>query len=267
MKTILLTGGTDGIGLETCKLFAEKGDYRLLVHGRNAEKLQNAKIEILKINPKANVDLIEADFSVLEDVKKMSNYVKENFKEIDVLINNAGIFFLEDGVEAITEDNIDVRFSVNTIAPYILTNNLLPILTDEARIINISSAAQAPVSVGDFKSTVSLSPTEAYSKSKLALIMWTMEMSEDTRHNKIFLSVNPGSFLGSKMVKLAYGKVGHDLKIGADILYRTAVTDEFANANGEYYDNDIRAFAKPHPFALEHSIRAQFIEFLDQFMD
>jgi NAD(P)-dependent dehydrogenase (short-subunit alcohol dehydrogenase family) len=65
------------------------------------------------------------------------------------------------------------------------------------------------------------------------------------------IAVNPGSFLGTKMVKQAYGMDGQDVGIGADILCRAALSDEFATASGQYFDNDSGSFASPHPDALD----------------
>ncbi|MCH9684249.1 MAG: oxidoreductase, partial [Deltaproteobacteria bacterium] len=60
-----------------------------------------------------------------------------------------------------------------------------------------------------------------------------------------------GSMLGTKMVKDAFGVAGDDIGIGADILVRAALADEFAAASGRYFDNDARRFASPHPDALD----------------
>ena len=65
------------------------------------------------------------------------------------------------------------------------------------------------------------------------------------------VAVNPGSLLGSKMVKQAFGVAGGDIRIGADILTRATLTDEFAAASGQYFDNDSGRFASPHPDALD----------------
>ncbi len=68
------------------------------------------------------------------------------------------------------------------------------------------------------------------------------------------------------MVKEAYGRQGFDLNIGADILYRAALSDEFANANGKYYDNDYESFANPHRFALIEKNRTELVSALDKFI-
>jgi len=92
---------------------------------------------------------------------------------------------------------------------------------------------------------------EAYSQSKLALTMWSREMALVQKDGPIVVAVNPGSMLGSKMVKEGFGVAGGDIGIGADILTRAALGDEFAEASGLYFDNDSGQFASPHSDALD----------------
>ncbi|CAH1531441.1 hypothetical protein THZG08_40079 [Vibrio owensii] len=77
------------------------------------------------------------------------------------------------------------------------------------------------------------------------------------------VSVNPKSFLGSKMVKDAYGIAGNDISLGADILIRAALSDEFAQAHGSYFDNDIEAFAAPHRDALNDTKSQQVVDAIE----
>lgn len=263
-KTVLLTGATDGIGFETAKLLAKEG-HTLLLHGRSAEKLEATKKAMLEINNNIDVDTFIADFSNIDAVKKMANDILEKGVKIDILINNAGIFVVDDS-EVITSDNLDVRFSVNTVAPYVLTKKLMPILTDNARIVNLSSAAQATIDFNALENKKPLSHSDAYAQSKLAIIMWSVYMSENEAKDKVVVSINPKSFLGSKMVNVAYGRKGYDLGIGADILYRASLSDEFSNANGKYYDNDMECFAKPHPNATHKGDTEQLVKFMEKFL-
>lgn len=96
--------------------------------------------------------------------------------------------------------------------------------------------------------------------------MWSIEMAENEAKDKVVVSINPKSFLGSKMVRTAYGKKGYDLSIGADILYRASFSDEFANSNGKYYDNDMNVFAPPHPSANNKNDIKKLVEFMDEFL-
>ncbi|PZD72477.1 hypothetical protein C1752_03741 [Acaryochloris thomasi RCC1774] len=137
----------------------------------------------------------------------------------------------------------------NEIAPYLLTQWLLPLMGISGRVINLSSAAQAPVDFDALAGRVKLSAGAAYAQSKLALTMWSRALSlkEDS---STMIAVNPGSMLGSKMVKQAYGVAGGDIRIGGEILSRATLADEFAAASGQYFDNDLGQFASPHPDAL-----------------
>ena len=165
----------------------------------------------------------------------------------------------------LTHDGFDARFIVNVVAPYVLTKELLPLLGSEGRVVNLSSAAQAPVNLQAFLNKQSFDDGEAYAQSKLALTMWSIGMAHELGPDgPMIVAVNPASFLGSKMVKEAYGHAGHDLRIGADILTRAALSDEFANASGRYYDNDRKSFADPHPDALDPAKNVRVIDAIEQ---
>jgi len=260
-KTILITGATDGIGLETAKMMAPMG-HTLLLHGRNPDKLAASAKAVSAIEGAGDVKTYRADLSILSEVQAFADKVKSDFSEIDALINNAGVFKMSN---PLTKDGYDARFIVNVVAPYMLTKALLPILGSDGRVVNLSSAAQAPVNVQGFVNKQSFSHSDAYAQSKLALTMWSFEMaSELGATGPVIVSVNPASFLGSKMVKEAYGQKGHDLKIGADILTRAALSDEFADASGRYYDNDRKSFAQPHPDALDSTKNKRLIAAIEQ---
>lgn len=187
--------------------------------------------------------------------------VAERFGKLDVIINNAGVFATPNSR---TQEGLDVRFAVNTIAPYMLTKELLPLLGNTGRVVNLSSAAQAPVSIEALMGDKPLSDGEAYAQSKLALTMWSRVMGLQLKNvGPMVVSVNPKSFLGSKMVKDAYGIAGNDISLGADILIRAALSDEFAQAHGSYFDNDIEAFAAPHRDALNDTKSQQVVDAIE----
>ena len=245
-KRILLTGATDGIGFETAKMLAAEG-HKVLLHGRNPEKLENVAKALFSLTDGAEIERYVADLSRLDEVEALARAVAEKHEKPDVLINNAGIFKTS---ETVTKDGLDVRFAVNTVAPYLLTIRLLPLFEQSGRIINLSSAAQAPVDLKALTGQLRLSDMEAYAQSKLALTMWSRQVALSHPDGPVIVAVNPASMLGSKMVKEAFGVAGGDLRIGADILVRAALSDEFANVSGKYFDNDQGRFASPHPDAM-----------------
>ena len=248
MKTILITGSTDGIGLETAKQLISMG-HRVLLHGRSPEKLEAAEKALFKRGGDGRVESYRADLSRMTDVVKLANAVIENQPSLTVLINNAGVY---NAPNPTTPDGLDVRFAVNTIAPYFLTQRLSGLLGSSGRVINVSSAAQSPVQLPALSGASHLSDGEAYAQSKLAITMWSVALARSFgTAGPAIVAVNPGSLLGSKMVEQAFGIAGKDLGIGAGILTRAALEKEFHAASGQYFDNDEGRFCAPHPHALD----------------
>lgn len=247
-KIILITGSTDGIGLETARVLVSMG-HHVLLHGRNPSKLEEAERTLSGLPGGGRVECYVADLSRLADVEAFAKAVTETHATLDVLINNAGVYSASDPS---TKDGLDVRFAVNTIAPYLLTQRLLPLLGKSGRVVNLSSAAQSRVDPNALAGQGYLSDGAAYAQSKLALTMWSRSLALSLKdHGPAIIAVNPGSMLGSKMVKEAFGVDGGDIRIGAEILIRAALADEFAAASGQYFDNDSGRFASPHPDALD----------------
>ena len=264
-KTILITGSTDGIGFQTAKRLVSEG-HNVLIHGRNPQKVANVVTDLSSsfLNG-GSIDSFIADLTDMADVKKLLNEVKEKYSKLDALINNAGVYKVKD---ARTKDGLDLRFVVNTIAPYLLTKDLMPLFDETSRVVNLSSAAQAPVNIKALKGEFMIaSDGEAYAQSKLALTMWGTLLGLELKENgPMIVSVNPKSFLGSKMVKDAYGIEGTDLSIGADILCRGALSSEFNNAHGLYFNNDISQFSQPHPDALDEVKCKKIIEAIEEIL-
>ncbi|MEM8970488.1 MAG: SDR family NAD(P)-dependent oxidoreductase [Pseudomonadota bacterium] len=241
-KTIFITGATDGIGLLTAETLAAQG-HTVLLHGRSAPKLEAAAAKV-----GGSPECYVADLLVMSDVEAMAQEILDKHSQLDVLINNAGVLKVP---QARTADGYDVRFYVNTFAPYVLTKRLLPIIPSDGRVVNLSSAAQAPVDVAAMAGKGALDDMTAYAQSKLAITIWSREMARDHPNGPTIVAVNPGSLLASKMVKEGFGVAGNDLQIGADILCMAAVSPEFAYASGQYFDNDAGRFGQPHGAALD----------------
>ena len=248
-KTILVTGSTDGIGLATATKLVSQG-HHVLLHGRNPAKLEAAEKSLSELAGDGRVETFVADLSRMGDVEALARAVIERHDKLDVLINNAGIFRTSNPV---TPDGLDVRFAVNTLAPYLLTQRLLPLIPTSGRVVNLSSAAQAPIEPQALTGQVRIADDfSAYAQSKLAITMWSRTMALALGDNgPAIIAVNPGSMLGSKMVKEGFGVAGGDLGIGAEILTRAALSEEFATASGQYFDNDSGKFAGPHRDALD----------------
>jgi len=241
MKTILLTGATDGIGKLAARHLVEAG-HRVLLHGRSADKLA-AVASALGGETTSYV----ADLSRLDEVDAMAQQILADHAHLDVLINNAGVFKT---ARPRTADGQDVRFLVNTVAPYLLTRRLLPILGTAGRVVNLSSAAQAPVSTDALQGRARLGDMAAYAQSKLAITIWTRELAAQLPAGPLLVAVNPGSLLATKMVTEGFGVAGSDIGIGARVVVDAALGERFAGRSGQYFDNDAGRFSDPHPAAL-----------------
>lgn len=254
-KTILITGATDGIGLETAKNLVSLG-HHLIIHGRNSEKLAATKSLLMALPNVNTIDTVIADLSELKAVKQLADALLSEYQHIDVLINNAGVFKTPQTKNA---QGLDVRFVVNTIAPYYLSQLLAPVLNKQSRIVNLSSAAQSPVNFDALLGKVDLEHMQAYAQSKLAIRLWSYSYSLNSE-NPTCISVNPGSLLASKMVKEGFGVAGSDLSIGADIITKIALSPAMVEHNGQYFDNDQGYFVENTLSNAEQIMAAKIID-------
>lgn len=231
---ILLTGSTDGIGLEAAKILIEQG-HNVVIHGRNKDKLNSIMQDISPFGG------IIADLSSHKDTQRLAQEATEILGTIDVLINNAGVL----KTNAQTSDGVDIRFTVNTIAPFLLTSYLEPSMNEGSRVVNLSSAAQALVNIRALSGDEQLGWFEAYAQSKTALNAWTKALADKKRDKNItFLAVNPGSLIATKMVKEGFGFSERSVESGAKIITEMATSSTPLEHNGEYYDNDTGSYKK-----------------------
>lgn len=257
-KTILITGATDGLGRATAESLAGQG-LNLILHGRNSGKLDAVARDLRQTG--ATVATVQADLSALDQAAAMARQIAAEHPVIDVLINNAGVL---KAAQTISPGGFDVRFAVNTFAPALLTQMLLPHIPAAGRVIHLSSAAQAPVDLEAMANGTSLQVMEAYAQSKLAITLWSQHFAAEHPGGPVSLAVNPGSLLATRMVREGFGTSGNDLNIGVDILTRAALSEDFAQASGRYYDNDAGQFAPLYPAEEARSVSAGIGRILQQ---
>lgn len=257
MKNILITGSTDGIGKLAAIKLAKEG-HTISIHGRSPEKLSATISEIKEVSQNANILGFVADFSDLDSIKPLARQINKDVSKIDVLINNAGIY---NSPIAHNKKGLDIRYVVNYLAPYLLTNELIPLLKkgEDARIINLSSAAQSSVSLEVLAGEAKQGERETYAQSKLALTMWSFYLANELNDITV-IAVNPGSLLNTKMVIEAFGQHWASADKGADILYDLAVSEKYKGVTGKYFNNDSGSFANAHPDAYNEAVINKLIE-------
>lgn len=241
MKTVLITGATDGIGLEAAKEFAAKG-HKVLLHGRSDEKLAKAQDSV-----GGDAEGYLADLSSLKATRAMAADILAKHDSLDVLINNAGVLKTPQPIV----ESMDVRLIVNTLAPYVLTRALLPIMPKTGRILNLSSAAQARVDMSAMTSGRRMDDMSAYSQSKLAITIWSQDMAKELPEGPAVIAVNPGSLLATNMVRDGFGIAGSDVSKGSGILVELGLGEGYAAHSGQYWDNDAGQFGPPNAAAKD----------------
>ena len=176
-KTVLVTGGTGGIGRAAAEGLARLG-ARVAVTGRDIARTQAAAAEIAAATANPAVDAFAADLSVQAGVRRLARDVLDACPRLDVLVNNAGGFWAR---RHLTADGLEYTFALNHLAPFLLTNLLLDQLTASApaRIVTVSSGAQAlgKINFDDLQGERAYSGQRAYNQSKLANVMFTYELA------------------------------------------------------------------------------------------
>lgn len=192
-KTCLITGSSSGIGKETAIELSRKG-YRVIMLCRDSEKSRKAWDEVKELVGDNDIDLVYADLSSLESIRKAVVEIKSKYNIIDVLINNAGVFKRK---FTLSEEGIEMNLAVNFLAPFLLTNLLLPLLkkSDSARIINLTSELYKNGKV-DFEKDISnknYNGNKAYADTKLLVILFTYELARILKDENITVNcVHPG---------------------------------------------------------------------------
>lgn len=168
-RTIVITGASDGIGASAARTLAKAGERVVVVVGRSAEKTQAVSEEI-------GADYFVSDFADLSQVRTLAAQLREKYRRIDVLANNAGGIM---GKRELTVDGHEKTFQVNHLAPFLLTHELMDVLTaSNATVINTSSAANAfgYVDIDDLDAAAKYSTNKAYGTAKLENILFTTEL-------------------------------------------------------------------------------------------
>jgi retinol dehydrogenase-14 len=176
-KTVLVTGGTGGIGRATALRLASMG-ARVGITGREAGRTQRAAAEIASESANGTVDAFAADMSSQAEVRRLAGEVLAAYPRLDVLVNNAGGFWSH---RHVTEDGLEHTFALNHLAPFLLTRLLLDRLIESApaRIVTVSSGAQSmgTINFDDLMGEHKYSGSDAYNQSKLANVMFTYELA------------------------------------------------------------------------------------------
>jgi NAD(P)-dependent dehydrogenase (short-subunit alcohol dehydrogenase family) len=245
-QTILITGATDGLGKQTAWELAKQG-ATVLLHGRSREKTAATIKEISTATGNDKLEYYLADLASLDEVRRLAQDIGDRYNCLDILINNAGIGAGErnQAKRELSQDGYELRFAVNYLAPFLLTHLILPLLQNStpARIINVASVGQSAIAFDDVMLEKNYDGLRAYSQSKLALVMFTFDLAEKLKQEKITVNcLHPASLMNTKMVYETFGSSMNTVEKGTDALLYL-VSSDLDEVTGEYFDGKQKARA------------------------
>ncbi|MFF6779143.1 SDR family NAD(P)-dependent oxidoreductase [Streptomyces sp. NPDC012637] len=263
--TTLITGATSGMGHALALDLAARGGT-LLLHGRDAGRLDAVAAEARAAHPGTTVRTYLADLSDLDQVHSLADRIRAAEPHLDGLVNNA----VAGGgsrplVRELTPQGHELRFSVNHLAPYALTRGLLPLLAASApaRVVNVASIGQETIDFDDVMLERDYEGLRAYCRSKLALIMATFELAAELDGTGVTVNtLHPAHLMDTPAVR-AYGLTPEvTTEEGVRPTVRLLLDPGLAGTTGRYFDRftDSRA----HEQAYDTEARARLMELTER---
>jgi NAD(P)-dependent dehydrogenase (short-subunit alcohol dehydrogenase family) len=250
-KVCIVTGANSGIGKATALGLAQMGATVAMVC-RDQNKGEEAQNEIRTKSGNDAVDLMLADLSSQESIRQLAENFQQHYEQLHVLINNAGAVNLS---RRETADGFETMFSVNYLAPFLLTNLLLDRLKANApaRIVNVSSDSHQSgyIKMDDLQSEKKYRFMRAYGQSKLALVLFTYELSRRLQGTGVtanclhpgFVATNIGQNgrvpVGRSIIKLIFSNLGISPEEGAKTSIYLASSPEIEGVTGKYFVKSI----------------------------
>ncbi|HET6146991.1 MAG TPA: SDR family NAD(P)-dependent oxidoreductase [Polyangia bacterium] len=233
-RTVLVTGASDGLGRGVARALAARG-AELLVHGRDAARTEAVAGE-LRAHGAAAVRVYLADLASLAEVRRLAAEVRAREPRLHVLVNNAGIgTTVPTSARAESADGIELRFAVNYLSHYLLTRELLPLLraSAPARIVNVSSIGQTAIDFDDPMLTRGYSGMRAYCQSKLAQIMFTIDLAAELAGTSVTVNaLHPATYMPTKIVAHPTSTLAE----GVDATVRLVTDPALAATTGKFFD-------------------------------
>ncbi|MER6575236.1 SDR family NAD(P)-dependent oxidoreductase [Nonomuraea sp. NPDC001023] len=260
-QTILITGATDGLGRALAHRLAAEG-ATLILHGRNPAKGRHLLTDLRDRTGNDRLAFEHADFAHLDQIHSLADRLATRDR-LDVLVNNAGI-----GVETAPQrsaDGLELTFQVDYLATYMLSSLLTPLLArtagtggGPARIVNVSSAGQAPLDFDNVLLEHHWDGVQAYCQAKLAQIMLTLDHAELLRdHGVTVNALHPASYMPTKIVTHLF-TVQSTLDEGVTHTARLITDPALDNVTGTYFNRSRPARA--HHQAYDTDARTRLRE-------
>lgn len=273
-QTILITGGNDGIGRATAQVLLERG-HRVIIAGRSTVKLEAAVATLMHRTGNEAIHWLYCDLASLESVREAADAFIARFGQLDVLINNAGVFTNE---LTFSEEGIELQFAVNHLGHFLLTNLLIPLLqaAPAGRIVNLASVAHYHGKL-DFETLTgdggpeNYNGLEAYARSKLANVLFTRELARrypEIESNCLHPGVirtriaNKGTSWFFSLLWSLYKPFMRSTRCGARTPLYLALSPEVRGVTGRYFD-ERQCCRKPSALARDPELAHELWEWSD----
>ncbi|MGI0071509.1 MAG: SDR family oxidoreductase [Thermoplasmata archaeon] len=252
-RVAVVTGATSGIGKEVARGLAAQG-FRAVVVGRGAERAREAADEIARTTGNPRVDAVPVgDLARRSDMRGVASDLLDRYPRVDVLVNNAGAYF---STRDVTPDGLERTFALNVLAPFVLTQLLVPRLRAGApsRVVQVTSAAHRGrrVNFDDLDAGLRYHGFEAYGRSKLELLLLTREFARRLSGSGIAVNAvhpgfirsgfgdnNPGG--GGLGVRVGKRLFARSVRFGASAVVFAATDRSLEGVSGEYFSGRHRA--------------------------
>jgi NAD(P)-dependent dehydrogenase (short-subunit alcohol dehydrogenase family) len=247
---ILVTGATDGLGRYVAGELVKSGE-QVVAHGRNPARLAQL----------SGVETVQADLAALRQVDRLADEILARYDRLDVLVNNAGVGAGADlSQREESADGIELRFAVNYLAGYHLTRRLVPLLTASApsRVVNVASIGQQEIDFADPQLVKSYDGMRAYQQSKLAQIMFTVDLAAELRDAGVTVNaLHPASLMPTTMVRETGVGFLSTLEEGGAAVLRLITDPALDGVTGAYFNGNARRPSRPNPQARHADARSQ----------
>ncbi len=264
-KTILLTGATDGIGLQTAHELA-KLNIKLILHGKNPDKGNKITEKLISETGNTNIHYYNADLSSFKAIEDFTAKIIADFNQLDILINNAGIY---ESNKVILQNGLEKSFMVNYLSSFVLTLQLLTMLKKGkvSKIINLSSMAHASnIDFENLNAEKSYSGSDAYSLSKLCNILFTYKLAELLEKDKVSVNALHPGVINTKLLRAGWGPFGNSTIEGAKRIMFLVKMSNFVT--GKYFENDrqIKSAAISHDKNIQNQLWDYSLKTVNKFL-
>ncbi len=264
-KIIIITGANSGIGFESAREFTRKG-AEVIVASRDPIKAGRAILNIKEEIPGAKLEFIELNLANLESIRKFAEEFKSNYDKLDILLNNAGIMLMPFGK---TVDGFENTVGTNHLGHFVLTGLLMDRLltTPGARVVNVASNAHYAGEMDFnnllFENKLGYTPMKAYSRSKLANLLFTYELQrrfQSRGYDVIAVAAHPGTSATSLANHLFFNLISWLIQPMMKMLFQSSAMGALPSLRasvdpealgGQYYGPDGKGEKSGYPIIVD----------------